>query len=202
MTADGCTLQNSAILRRSASGIGRSARHSRTSGWMPIERSSLTECWVGLVLSSPADGNERQQRQVDIEARAPAEVLPELPDGLEERQRLDVAHRAADLGQHEIDVVGAGGDELLDGVGDVRDDLHGGAEIVAAALPVDDVLVDAARGDVVEPARGDPGEALVVPEVEIGLRPVVGDEDLAVLIRAHGPRIDVQVGSSLRSRTL
>ena len=29
---------------------------SRTSGWMPIERSSLTECWVGLVLSSPALG--------------------------------------------------------------------------------------------------------------------------------------------------
>ena len=24
-----------------------------TSGWMPMPRSSLTECWVGLVLSSP-----------------------------------------------------------------------------------------------------------------------------------------------------
>ena len=37
------------------------------------------------------------------------------------------------------------------------------------------------------------GEALVMPEVEIGLRPVIGDEDLAVLIRAHRARIDVQV---------
>ena len=37
-------------------GIGRSVRHSRMSGWMPIERSSLTECWVGLVFSSPALG--------------------------------------------------------------------------------------------------------------------------------------------------
>ena len=34
----------------------RSERHSRMSGWMPMERSSLTECWVGLVLSSPAVG--------------------------------------------------------------------------------------------------------------------------------------------------
>ena len=25
-------------------------------GWMPIPRSSLTECWVGFVFSSPADG--------------------------------------------------------------------------------------------------------------------------------------------------
>ena len=39
-----------------SSGIGRSVRHSRMSGWMPIERSSLTECWVGLVFSSPALG--------------------------------------------------------------------------------------------------------------------------------------------------
>jgi hypothetical protein len=134
---------------------------------------------------------------VDIEARAPAEVLAELPDGLEERQPLDVAHRAADLGQDEIDVVGAGGDELLDGVGDVRDDLDGGPEIVAAALPRDDVLVDAARGDIVVPARGAAGEALVVAQVEIGLRAVVGDEHLAVLIRAHGARIDVQIGVEL-----
>ena len=31
-------------------------------------------------------------------------------------------------------------------------------------------------------------------EVEIGLRTVVGNEDLAVLRRAHRARIDVQVG--------
>ena len=36
-------------------------------------------------------------------------------------------------------------------------------------------------------------EALVVAEVEIGLRAVVGDEDFAVLERAHGARIDVEV---------
>ena len=48
------TLVNRAILRRSASGSGRSVRQRRISGWMPIERSSFTECWVGFVLSSPA----------------------------------------------------------------------------------------------------------------------------------------------------
>ena len=41
---------------RSSFGIGRSVRHSRMSGWMPIERSSFTECCVGLVFSSPALG--------------------------------------------------------------------------------------------------------------------------------------------------
>ena len=32
---------------------GWSERRTMTSGWMPMPRSSLTECWVGLVLSSP-----------------------------------------------------------------------------------------------------------------------------------------------------
>jgi len=53
MTARSCTLVKSAILLRSPSGMGRSARQSSTSGWMPMERSSFTECWVGLVLISP-----------------------------------------------------------------------------------------------------------------------------------------------------
>ena len=30
-----------------------SLRHTMTSGWMPRLRSSVTECWVGLVFCSP-----------------------------------------------------------------------------------------------------------------------------------------------------
>ena len=53
--------------------------------------------------------------------------------------------------QHEVEAVVAVEDEILDGVGDVRDHLDGGAEIVAAPLLGEDVLVDAAGGDVVVP---------------------------------------------------
>ncbi len=63
-----------------------------------------------------------------------AELVAELADRLEERQAFDVAHRAADLAQHEILAVEIGLDEFLDRVGDVRDDLHRGAEIFAAPL--------------------------------------------------------------------
>jgi CTP synthase len=56
ITALSRTLQNRPSLRRSSRGISRSVRQSRMSGWMPSPSSSLTECWVGLVLSSPADG--------------------------------------------------------------------------------------------------------------------------------------------------
>ena len=112
------------------------------------------------------------------------QVVAELADRLEERQALDVADRAADLAQHEVEALVAVADEVLDRVGDVRDHLDGGAEIVAAPLLGDDVLIDAAGGDVVLPRRRAAGEALVVAEVEVGLGAVVGDEDLAVLIRA------------------
>ena len=54
MTASVGRLQNSAIFSRRSAVSACSLRHSRMSGWMPISRSSLTECWVGLVFISPA----------------------------------------------------------------------------------------------------------------------------------------------------
>ena len=54
ITFSSFTSQKSAIFSRSSSSIGWSARAMRTSGWMPIARSSRTECCVGFVFSSPA----------------------------------------------------------------------------------------------------------------------------------------------------
>ena len=42
-------------LALSSSGSGWIVRHRTASAWMPISRSSFTECCVGLVLISPAD---------------------------------------------------------------------------------------------------------------------------------------------------
>ena len=127
----------------------------------------------------------------------PRQVVAELADGFEERQALDIADGAADFAQHEIVAFVAVADELLDGVGDVRNDLDGGAEIVAAALLGEDLLIDAAGGDVVAARRRAAGEALVVAEVEIGLGAVISDEDLAVLVGRHRARIDIEVGIEL-----
>ena len=77
---------------------------------------------------------------------------------------------------------------VLDLVGDVRNDLHGPAEVVAAPLLLDDRQVDLAGRPVVVARRDRVGEPLVVAEVEVGLGAVVGDVDLAVLVRAHRAR--------------
>ena len=82
---------------------------------------------------------------MDDERVAAADVLPELADRLEERQRLDVADGAADLDDDDVVVARDAADAVLDLVGDVRDDLDGLAEVVAAPLLLDDGLVDLAR---------------------------------------------------------
>ena len=134
---------------------------------------------------------------MDKDDMASRQVVAELPDRLEERQALDVADRAADLDENEIDALVALEDEFLDRVGDMRDHLHRRAEKVAAPLLGDQLLIDAAGCDVVLPVGGAAGEALVMAEVEIGLGAVVGDEHLAMLGRAHRARIDVEVGIEL-----
>jgi hypothetical protein len=52
ITASSSTSHISEILRLTGPGIGRSARQTMASGWMPMLRSAATECWVGLVFSS------------------------------------------------------------------------------------------------------------------------------------------------------
>ena len=95
-------------------------------------------------------------------------------------------------------VFAAAPDARLDLIGDVRHDLHGVAEEIAAALLVENRVVDLP----VHVARArhlDADEALVVAEVEVGLGAVVGDEHLAVLKRTHRAGIDVQVRIELEA---
>ncbi len=157
---------------------------------------------LGLELADDAD--DRHQRDVDVQHVLAPDVLAELADRLEERQALDVADGAADLDDEHV---GAGAlrepvDAALDLVGDVRDDLDGAAEVVAAALLGDHGVVDAAGGHVGVALQVLVDEALVVAEVEVGLGAVLGDEDLAVLVRAHRAGVDVDVRVELLDRDL
>ena len=135
-----------------------------------------------------------------VDRVAAAGFPPELADGLEEGQRLDVADRAADLDEDDVGVGADAADRLLDLVGDVGNDLHGLAEVVAPPLPLDHRRVDASRRRVVDLRAGHRGEALVVPEVQVRLGAVVGDVDLAVLEGRHRAGIHVDVGIELGHR--
>ena len=144
------------------------------------------------------------QRDVDKKRVAASLLQPHLADRLQKGLALDVAGGAADLRD---DHVGAGlfshgVDEILDGVGDVGDHLHGLAQILPATLGVQHVPVDLAGGEVGELVQILVDEALIVAEIQVGLRPVLGDVDLAVLVGAHGAGVHIDIGIQLLRRHL
>ena len=113
----------------------------------------------------------------------------------EERQSFDVANRAADFDDDNVRaaLLADFANAVLDLVGYVGNDLDGFAEIIAAALLFDDAGVDLAAGEVVEAGEFGVREPLVMPEIEIGFRAVVGHVHLAVLEGVHGAGVNVQV---------
>ena len=151
---------------------------------------------LGLLLAGRTEVGH--QGEVDVGHVLPADVTPELTDGLEEGDDLDVPHRPADLDDDHVDVLGAqGADRLLDLIGHMGDDLDRLAQVVASPLLGDHRRVDPSGGGVGALVEVLVDEALVVAEVEIGLATVLGHEDLAVLVGVHGARVHVDVGVQL-----
>src|SRR5688572_3029251 len=137
----------------------------------------------------------RNERNVDKYCIPLPFFVAYLADRFHKRQRLDIADRSADLDDQNIRLMLAGNhpDRGLDLVCDVRDNLDGLAEIIAAAFLFDDRKVDPAAGPVVRLREFCVGEPFVMAKVEIGLGAVVGNKHLAVLERGHRARIDVDI---------
>jgi hypothetical protein len=160
----------------------------------------------GLGLQLTGRGQVGHERDVQEERPVTPDLVPHLSGRLEKRQRLDVADGAADLVDDDIGCptvpVGRRHAQhaVLDRVRDVRDDLDGVAQVLAAALLGDHAGVDLPGGDVRVLAQVPVEEAFVVTDVEVGLGAVVGDEDLAVLERVHGAGVDVEVRVELLHR--
>ena len=85
------------------SGSSRSARHTIGVGLDAdrAQRGDRVLGGLGLQLAGRAD--VRHQRDVEEEAVVAADLVAHLAGGLEERQRLDVADGAADLGDDDVD---------------------------------------------------------------------------------------------------
>ncbi len=151
----------------------------------------------GLSLQLARRRDIGHQRHMDADGLATPQLIAELADRLNERQRFDVANSSADLAQNEIEIVRLSERESLDRIRHMRNDLHGRTEIVPAPLALDDLLIDAPGRDVVRLTGRNAGKALIMAEIEIGLCPVVRHIDLAMLVRRHRAGIDVQIGIEL-----
>ena len=133
------------------------------------------------------------------EAVLPAELVAHLPRGFQERLGFDIADGPTHLGDHYVRPVAVGvgqchlQDPALDLVSDVRNHLHGVTEVLAAAFPSDHLRIHLSGGDIRRSRQVAIEESLVMADVEIGLRAVLGDEHLAMLERVHGARINIEV---------
>ena len=158
-----------------------------------------------LLAHGAHDGHERDVDEAEV-LRPDAPL--ELAQRLDERHRLDVADGAAELDDAHIRRIGLAVhrdlrhalDPLLDLVRDMRDHLHGLAQVLALALLRDDALVNLAGGDVVVPRQSRIHESLVVAQVQVGFAAVVQNEHLAVLERGHRAGVDVDVRVDLDGR--
>jgi hypothetical protein len=140
---------------------------------------------LGLLLANRSNCGD--QRDVDQGKVIVTDAKLELPHGLNKGCRLNVSDSASELDNADVRFLasvidGDSGDALdpvLDGIGDVGDDLDGLAEIVALALALDDIAVDLAGGDVVGTGKGHVQVTLVVAKVKVNLSTIVQHKDLA-----------------------
>ena len=89
---------------------------------------------------------------MDVEHVVAAELDAQLADRLEERQALDVADRAADLGQHDVDVARSADAQDAALISSVMCGMTCTvlAQVLALALLADHRVVDPAGGELFE----------------------------------------------------
>ena len=150
--------------------------------------------WLGLQLTR--GGYVGHPGDVQIEGFVASHVFAHLADGFQERQPLDVTHGAAHLHDDHVGVAGFGHgrNAAFDLVGHVGNDLDGAAQVITPPLAADDLRIDLTRGDVAGATQVFINEAFIMAQVQVSLRAIFGDKNLAVLIRRHGAWIYVQIG--------
>ena len=120
--------------------------------------------------------------------------MGKLADSLKERLAFDVADSAAYFNEHHIGrAVVVEGDAALNLVGDVRDYLHRFAAVNPVSLILKHGIENATGGTNAVNAQVFINEALIVTQIKIGLRTVIGDKNLAVLNGIHCAGVDIKI---------
>ena len=124
-----------------------------------------------------------------------ADFLLDLANCLKERQTFNIADSATDFSYNHISLIVLTDsiDTLFDLICDMRDDLHSRAEIITLALLIQHRPIDFAGCGVGIFGEVDVYESLIVTEIQISFRTVISDENLAMLIRTHCPRVDIDI---------
>ena len=137
----------------------------------------------------------RHQSQMNGHAVLLRKLPLKLADGFHERLGLHVSHRTADFSDDDIVLpcLSEKQHSSLDFVGDMRDDLHGLAQIRAFTLLVYDSIVYLAGSDIVRLRSMHAEKTLVMSEIQVCLGSVVRHVALPVLIRIQRTRVHIYI---------
>ena len=119
-----------------------------------------------------------------------------MPQRFDEWQTFDVSYGAAHLHQNDLSPCGFGdqADPAFDLVGDVRDDLNRTAQEISAPLGPNHLGINLAGRNIAHLVQSDIDKTFVMSQVKIGFSPIIKDEHLPVLVRAHRSRVDIDIG--------
>ena len=125
-----------------------------------------------------------------------ADVMPELTDGFQKGLAFDVSHRAAHLydGNPRPSSLFPAVETAFDLVGDMGNHLDGSSAVIAPAFFVKNGPVYFSGGYIGILIQTFVDKPLVMPQVKICFRAVVGYKDLSVLYGIHSSRVYVDVG--------
>ena len=147
---------------------------------------------LGLGLTGRS--NIGHQSEVHEQRALGSHLYTQLTYSLQEGLRFDVTYRAADLDECDVGITCTKNHATLYLIGDVWNDLNCSPEVVSSALALENLFIHLTGGEVVLLQHGSPAEALIVTQVEIGLCPIFGYIDLAMLEGTHGARIHIDIG--------
>ena len=144
------------------------------------------------------------QRHMDVQHIVFAHILFYLTDSFQKRKAFNIAYRTADFGNDKIGIVIVADTEYpgLDLIGNMGNDLHRTAQVIPPAFLRNNGLVDFTGSHIGTLGQVDINKPFVMAQVQVRFRAVIRHEHFAVLIRAHGSRIDIDIRIEFLYRNL
>ncbi len=157
---------------------------------------------LGFVfIGAPQEGH---QCHMNEQAVLPSRLQGNLPHRLYKGLGFNITDGAPDFGDYHVRLClfSHTVDEILDLIGDMGNNLYGGSQILAPAFLVQHVPIYLSCGKVRKLIQIFVDKTLIMPQIQICLRAVLGHIHLPVLIRTHGAGIHIDIRIQLLSRHL
>ncbi len=122
-------------------------------------------------------------------------IKPKLANRFQKRQAFDVTNRASDLDNNDIRIgfLAHIDNFLINGIGDVGNYLYSSSQIVAPSFLLNHLVINLTGRGIIIPRHIYIQESFVMPQIQIGFRPVIRYVHFPVLIGTHRARVHINV---------